>query len=97
MTVPVVRLTTPTARVLAFLASVDGEVYGRQVKAATRLQSGTLYLILARLEAGGWLASRWEATDPGLLGRPPRRYYRLTDEGRAGIARLADRLLGGDG
>lgn len=89
---PVVRLTRSTALVLSHLAEVEGEVYGGQLKAATGLPGGGLYSILGRLEAGGWLASRWETTDPGRLGRPPRRYYRVTGAGRAGIDALADRL-----
>lgn len=93
---PVVRLTRSTALVLSHLAEVEGEVYGAQIKAATGLPGGGLYSILGRLEAGGWLVSRWETTDPGRLGRPPRRYYRVTDGGRAGIARLAHRLPAGE-
>lgn len=92
MTAPVERLTRPTALVLTFLAGAVGEVYGGQIKAATGLAGGGLYPILNRLEAGGWLSSRWEATDPRLLGRPPRRYYRVTHRGRVGIQVLADRL-----
>ncbi len=37
--------------------------------------------ILARLEACGWVTSRWEDQDPHHLGRPVRRYYRLTPDG----------------
>lgn len=92
MTGPVTRLTRTTALVLAALAAADGEVYGRQLAAATGLPGGTLYMILARLERGGWLSTRWEAADPRPLGRPLRRYVKLTPAGRAGVARLAGRL-----
>ncbi|MFB4275776.1 PadR family transcriptional regulator [Nonomuraea sp. MTCD27] len=83
--------------VLAHLAGTEGEVYGAQITAATGLRSGCLYPILARLERGGWLTSRWEATDPHLLGRPLRRYYQVTERGRAGIQALASRLPAREG
>jgi hypothetical protein len=31
---------------------------------ATKVGSGTLYPMLARLEAAGWLTSEWEVVDP---------------------------------
>jgi PadR family transcriptional regulator PadR len=48
---------------------------------ATKLQSGTLYPILIRLEDAGWLESRWEETSASELGRPRRRLYLLTGLG----------------
>jgi PadR family transcriptional regulator, regulatory protein PadR len=46
---------------------------------------GTLYKALARLEAFGLLASRWEDAE-AVEGRPRRRLYELTGEG----ARVAE-------
>ena len=39
--------------------------------------SGTLYPLLARLEAAGWFTSEWEDVDPSEVGRPRRRLYKL--------------------
>jgi DNA-binding PadR family transcriptional regulator len=82
-------MTIPTQLVLrALLAAPSRELYGVQVGQAAGLPSGTVHPILARLEAVGWLASRWEEVDPRVAGRPARRYYRLTSEG-AELARGA--------
>ncbi len=43
--------------------------------------TGTIYPILARLEAAGWVVSDWEAIDPAEEGRPRRRLYYLTGAG----------------
>ena len=47
---------------------------------------GTLYKALSRLEAAGLVVSRWENDDTERLGRPRRRLYRITDDGRAALA-----------
>ncbi len=87
----VTRLTIPTRLVLeALLADLDTERYGLELAQAAGLPTGTVHPILARLEGQGWVTSRWEDVDPSAVGRPARRYYRLTDEGRrAAPARLA--------
>lgn len=74
--------------VLAALA--DGEKYGysllKRLREASEhrhlIQAGTLYPILHRLEYEGAIASRWEE-----VGERKRKWYSLTDKGRA---RLAD-------
>jgi PadR family transcriptional regulator, regulatory protein PadR len=76
------RITVPTARVLAaLLAEPDADRYGLDLIQATGLASGTLYPILHRLQEAGWLSAAWEDVDPSAQGRPARRYYRLTAEG----------------
>jgi PadR family transcriptional regulator PadR len=40
---------------------------------------GTLYPLLMRQKNQGWLSYRWEESPQG----PPRKYYSLTDNGRA--------------
>lgn len=73
------RMTIPTQFVLeAFLADPGREMYGLELCQVCGLASGTLHPILARLEGLGWLESAWEAVDPQEVGRPARRYYRLT-------------------
>jgi PadR family transcriptional regulator, regulatory protein PadR len=74
-------MTIPTQRVLASLLGAD-ELYGADIGREAGLPSGTVHPILARLEGLDWATSRWEDVDPRAEGRPPRRYYRLTTEGR---------------
>ena len=42
---------------------------------------GTIYPLLSRLRRVGWLDSKWSESPSG----PPRRYYTLTDSGRAAL------------
>jgi DNA-binding PadR family transcriptional regulator len=84
--VPGPRITTQTAAVLTALLARD-EAWGFELSRETGLKAGTMYPILARLQAAGWVEDRWE--DPAVwreTGRPPRRYYRLTTTGRARAA-----------
>ena len=71
---------------LAVLDASSEDLYGYEI--AKRLQrandgdalfkEGTVYPVLRSLSADGFLRSRIEASDAG----PPRRYYRITKEGR---------------
>ena len=86
------RMTIPTQLVLRVLLEEPGEErYGYEVGDAAGLASGTVHPILARLEGAGWVESRWEDVDSSEVGRPARRYYRLTADGveaaRDGLAR----------
>lgn len=76
------RMTIPTQFVLrALLSDLDRELYGVEIGAAAGLPSGTVHPILARLEAVGWVSSRWEDVDPSVAGRPARRYYKIDPQG----------------
>lgn len=76
-------MTVTVARVLRlFLDEPDAHRYGLELMNATGFPSGTLYPVLARLERAGWIRSQRESIDPVAEGRPARRYYRLTGEGR---------------
>jgi PadR family transcriptional regulator, regulatory protein PadR len=92
-----VRITTTVARVLRqFLDDPEEPRYGWDLMRATGLASGTLYVILARLQAAGWLTSHQEDIDPAAAGRPARRFYRLTTDGaqaaRVELAALSEQL-----
>ena len=77
------RMSGQTLKVLgALMGTPGGELSGTEIGKQAGLQSGTLYPILARLEACGWLDSRWEDGDPKEMGRPRRRYYQLTGVGQ---------------
>jgi len=83
-----VKLTGPLERVLRVLvADPAAQHYGYDLMKTTRLPSGTLYPMLARLQQEGLVESQWENQRPDGDGRPPRKYYRLTAEG-ARVARL---------
>lgn len=45
---------------------------------------GTLYPLLSRLRAQGYLTYSWEESKSG----PPRKYYELTDEGKKTLHQL---------
>ena len=79
-------------RVLQSIAA--GAEYGLNIIDATGLPSGTVYPALSRHERDGYVRSSWE--DPVKAHRerrPPRRYYRITAEGRRALDRVLD-LLG---
>jgi PadR family transcriptional regulator PadR len=87
-----VRLTHSALKVLRFLMETPREGRsGAEMSKATKVSSGTLYPMLARLEGAGWLTSEWEVIDPSEAGRPRRRFYRLTAVGyRTAYAALRD-------
>lgn len=47
-----------------------------------KIETGTLYPALYRLEANGWIAAEWKTSDKGKRAR----YYRLTARGRKHLA-----------
>ena len=57
------------------------EYYGLELSRASGLKSGKLYPLLDRLQAEGWVQSRWEDAEPSETGRPRRRLYQLTATG----------------
>ncbi len=86
---------------LAILATIGaGRLYGleilRGLQASPTLavSEGTVYPILSRLKAEGWLESEWVEAERG----HPRKYYRLTGGGRqraAEMARFWEQFAGG--
>jgi PadR family transcriptional regulator, regulatory protein PadR len=67
---------------------------GTELSKKAGIGSGTLYPLLAKLEAAGWLTAEWEQIDPKEQGRPRRRYYHLTAIGARGARKaLADYQL----
>ena len=87
------RLTTQAIKVLGeLICRPTAELSGAEIAKRTKLASGTLYPILLRLEDAGWLQSRWEAEDPAVLGRPRRRFYKITAYGAKSV-RVAMRDL----
>ncbi|MFF0009563.1 PadR family transcriptional regulator [Streptomyces tibetensis] len=77
------RLTKSVIGVLNALmaATEDKPAWGLSICADADLGPGTVYPILERLTDHGWVTS-WDEAEPH-PGRPARRYYRLTENGRA--------------
>lgn len=78
---------------LVLQALTQGYAYGFEIMRAAHLPSGTVYPLLRRLEAEGLLEARWEdAEQAHEEGRPPRRYYSATPEGRSALTEARERL-----
>lgn len=75
------RALSPHARtVLAALLNAGGQwSHGYELARLADVKSGTLYPLLIRLEAQGYLEAEWQQPAEG--GRPPRHAYRLTASG----------------
>lgn len=85
------RITNQTLKVLQALMQ-NNEISGATICKITNLPSGTVYPILNRLEEANWTHSKWEEQDASSLGRPRRRYYRITAEGARQVRNLAVEL-----
>lgn len=77
---------------MATLASLwRGRLYGLEIirhlgsESRLKLSEGTIYPILNRLKAEGLLTSEWVEAEAG----HPRKYYTLTDAGRARLLEMA--------
>jgi PadR family transcriptional regulator PadR len=74
---------------MALMEDPQGHHWGYDLTKRAGIRSGVLYPTLRRMEAEGWLDDGWE--DPETVsGRPPRRYYELTDEGRAALGGMIE-------
>lgn len=76
------RYSTNNLLVLGAFLKSDLPLAGADIINRFGLLSGSIYPLLARLERGGILESRWEGGDPRILNRPNRREYLLTAKGR---------------
>jgi PadR family transcriptional regulator PadR len=71
----------------ALLEGPTARHWGYQLSKKTGVRSGVLYPMLTRLLDEGLLEDGWE--DPATIsGRPPRRYYELTDKGRSELGAI---------
>lgn len=78
---------------LAILATLESQSrYGLEILAevqqstggALTFKEGSLYPALHRLVKQAWVKTRWQESDSG---GAPRKYYELTDDGRAALER----------
>lgn len=63
----------------ALLEAREQWSHGYELARHANVKSGTLYPLLIRLEARGYLEAEWQ--QPSEAGRPPRHAYRLTASG----------------
>lgn len=76
------RTTTNLLKVFkVLLDDQDAQHYALDLSKSAKVNVGTIYALVARLQRAGLLKSDLEDVDPVIVGRPPRRYYRLTGEG----------------
>ncbi|MCD0445948.1 PadR family transcriptional regulator [Glycomyces sp. A-F 0318] len=90
---PPFRVTPATLDVLEVLLSDEQDLYGLRIAKILDRSSGSIALILMRLENHGWATSRWEPdSEETRLGRPRRRFYELHgDQVHAARALIASR------
>lgn len=82
---PLSRITAATVDVLTVLDAPGEPLWGLLVIKQSGRPAGTVYPILERLEAAGWVTSQWESDDART--GPRRRYYELTEDGGAAAKR----------
>lgn len=72
---------------MALLDEPASQHWGYELSRKAGVRSGVLYPMLTRMLDEGWVTDGWE--DPATIqGRPPRRYYELTDKGRLELGGL---------
>jgi PadR family transcriptional regulator PadR len=76
---------------MALLEDPAGQHWGYALSKSAGVRSGVLYPILARMLDEGWLTDGWENPAEITEQRPPRRYYRLTDDGRTSLGGILQR------
>jgi PadR family transcriptional regulator, regulatory protein PadR len=68
---------------IALMSDPSGKHWGYQLSKMSGIRSGVMYPLLTRMLQEGWLEDGWEESDPSKKKkRPPRRYYKLTNQGR---------------
>ena len=82
-------------RVLDAFVEAGVELSGADISQRTGMLSGTMYPILIRFRAAGWLTDRWEDDEPFALGRPKKRFYRLTPAGHRAYQRGQSKAMTG--
>src|SRR2546430_9645497 len=76
------KLSHTAAMILHAIHAGDG--YGFSIMEMTGLPSGTVYPAMRRLERDDLIRSQWEKQSIADADqRPPRKYYRLTADGKA--------------
>ena len=80
------------ASAIILRAVSDGHRYGFDIMEATGLPSGTIYPALRRLEESKFIRSDRDAAAASEVVGPPRKYFRITVEGRRALENAANRF-----
>jgi DNA-binding PadR family transcriptional regulator len=96
---PAIHLPLTPAMLQVLLALADGDKHGyailkevaRRTDGKVKLRTGTLYTVIRRFETDGLVSETDERPDPA-LDDERRRYYRLTERGRAVAIAETERL-----
>ncbi len=76
------KISGKASDLLLFLCRSPNDGFsGYSMSKQLSIASGTLYPLLAKMEQAGLVEAEWEQEDPSELGRPRRRYYKITGEG----------------
>jgi len=88
-----VRVTYALIQVSAALMNdATGRHWGYELSKRSGVRSGVMYPILQRMLDEGWLTDGWEDQEQvGRAKRPPRRYYQVTDAGKAALGAVLTR------
>ena len=86
-------MRTGSTGVMVLRLLVDEPMYGYQIvkelqtrsEGYFRMEQGTLYPALHRLERDGLVRSEWQIVNEG----PPRKYYHITDAGQESLLKSA--------
>jgi PadR family transcriptional regulator, regulatory protein PadR len=73
---------------MALMADPGARHWGYDLSKRSGVRSGVLYPTLQRMLNEAWVQDGWEDQDEFRAKRPPRRYYQLTDRGRAELGAL---------
>ena len=83
------RTTNALVQVAVALMERPGDRHwGYDLSKRADVRSGVLYPILRRMLEEGWLTDGWEETTGQRPGRPPRRYYEITEAGAKELGAL---------
>ena len=85
--IPMKRTSGQLAIADVFLSAPHAPLWGYSILQKADVTSGVLYPTLRKWTAAGLLRGDWENPDD-ILGRSPRRYYKLTDAGRTALTEL---------
>lgn len=77
---------------IILLAVENGHRYGFEIMETTGLPSGTIYPALRRLEQAKLIRSDWEEAAAAESHGPPRKYFRVTADGRAALEAAGKRF-----
>lgn len=72
------------------LAAPTERQWGLSLAQKAGILPGSVYPVLTRFEAAGWVDGAWEDIDEAMEGRRKRKYYTLTTKGAREGGRVVD-------